>query len=489
MSIRNFANVRSFLLDNKTIKQTIFKNTFWLAVAEGITRIFKLVLIVFVARILGATEYGKFTFALAFVTIFAIFSDFGLSDITIRELSQDGKKEKDYSAILSLKIILSLSMLAPIIGSSFFITLDPTVQRVIWILAIYTVIDNFSGIIYAAIRARQKMQYESWGKITQALIVTAAGFFILFNFPSVENLSYSYLFASYITFIFILLFFHFKIFHLSIDWNINIWKKFLRLSWPLAFTAIFTLIYTSIDSIMMGYWGQITETGWYNAAYNIVTATLAPMTLISISFFPVLSKAFKESKEKLQNIWDYQMKLMIILAIPLVIGGIVLAPKIIDFIYDPSFAPSIFAFQILMIVAGFIYLSEPFYRVLIASDQQKKIIFITLVGAMVNIILNFILIPRYSLYGAAIASVTTYAILLFLFIRFTKKFTVFSPFNFGLLKVLIFTSLATLIMYFVISYHSFYNLHVLLVILLGGIVYFTSFMILEKLLRKILVNY
>jgi O-antigen/teichoic acid export membrane protein len=485
----NFTNIKSFLLDNKTIKQTIFKNTFWLAVAEGITQFLKLILMIYVARILGATEYGKFTFALAFISLFSVFSDFGLFWIITREFSSGKERKEEFSAILSLKILLSLGALALIIVSSFLVTPDQIIRKIIWILAVYIIIDGFSGIIWAALRARQKMEYEAWGKITQALIGTAVGFFVLFNFPSVENLSYSYLLAAFLAFIFILFLFQLKIFHLNISWDRKIWKKFLGLSWPLAFTAIFTLIYTSIDSIMMGYWGQITETGWYNAAYNIVNATLAPMALISISFFPVLSKAFKESKEKLQNIWDYQMKLMIILAIPLVIGGIVLAPKIIDFIYDPSFAPSIFAFQILIIVAGFIYLSEPFYRVLIASDQQKKIIFITLVGAMVNIILNFILIPRYSLYGAAIAAVTTYAILLFLFIRFTKKFTFFSPFNFGLLKVLIFTSLATLIMYFVISYYCFYNLHVLLVILLGGTVYFTSFMILKKLLRKILVNY
>jgi len=483
MGIRNFTDVKSLLLDNNTVKQTIFKNTFWLAVAEGISRLLKLILIIYVARILGATEYGKFTFALAFVSLFAVFSDFGLSWIIIREFSQQKEKEKEFSSILSLKILLSVGALILILCGSLFVTLDLTIQKIIWILAIYVIIDGFSGIIWAALRARQKMQYEAWGKIVQAITLTGIGFFVLFKFPSVENLSYSYLFASLAAFIFILLIFHFKIFRLSIDWDWTIWKKFLGLSWPLAFIAVFTLIYTYIDSVMMGYWGQITETGWYNAAYKIVNVTLIPMALISVSFFPALSRAIKESKERFRGIWDYQMKLMTMMTVPIVAGGIILAPKIINFIYGSEYDSSILAFQILILVSGLIFLSEPCYRALIVINQQKKIFYITLAGAIINIILNFILIPHYSLYGAAIATVITYLILLFLFIRFTKKFAPVSPFNLNLFKVWIFAFLATLIMCLVISQPLIYGFNVLIIIPVGGVVYFLVFMILEELLK------
>jgi len=89
-TIKNvISNPAGFLLHNLGEKQTIAKNTFWLGVAEGITRFLKLFLIIYVARILGATEYGKFTFALAFVSLFAIFSDFGISTITTREIARD----------------------------------------------------------------------------------------------------------------------------------------------------------------------------------------------------------------------------------------------------------------------------------------------------------------------------------------------------------------------------------------------------------------
>jgi len=90
-----FLDPKSFFLENLGVKQTIFKNTFWLAVAEGVTRLLKLALLIYVARILGATEYGKFNFALAFVGLFAIFADLGLSQITTREFSREKEKEKE----------------------------------------------------------------------------------------------------------------------------------------------------------------------------------------------------------------------------------------------------------------------------------------------------------------------------------------------------------------------------------------------------------
>ena len=61
-------DIKNFLLENIGIKQTILKNTFWLVSAEAVTGLLRLVLLIYAARILGATEYGKFTFAFSFVS-------------------------------------------------------------------------------------------------------------------------------------------------------------------------------------------------------------------------------------------------------------------------------------------------------------------------------------------------------------------------------------------------------------------------------------
>jgi len=484
MGIHNFLKIKLFLFNNIGIKQTFFKNAFWLAIAEGVSRLLKLILIIYIARILGATEYGKFNFAFAFVALFVIFSDFGLSQITTREFAQDKKREKEFSAILSLKIILSLGALFLILISSFFITSDPIIQKVIWILAVVALVGTFFEIIYAFFRARQKMEYEALAKILQALILTTIGFFVILNYPSVENLSYGYLSAGLVALIFILIFFNFKIFPLKFSWQKVIWRRFLMMSWPVGLALIFTTLYGYIDSVMMGYLGQITETGWYNAAYKIVGLTFIPATIIYLSFYPALSIAFKKTKERLQELWNYQMEIMILLAIPLVVGGITLAPRIIDFIYDPSFAPSILALQILIVMAGIVFLCNPFSQVLIISNQQEKSCQIAFSGAIVNIILNLILIPRFSLYGAAFAIVAAWLLMFFLFFKTVSKFTSIKPFSLRFFLIFIIALFSSLLMYFVISQPKIYNLNIFFLLSIGVGIYFPSFLISKKLVSQ-----
>ena len=478
-------NLKSLLLDNKTIKQTIFKNTFWLGIAEVVSRVLRLILIIYVARILGATEYGKFTFALAFVSLFSIFYEFGLPLIVTREFSGEKEREKELYSVLSLKIVLSLGALVLIRISSFFVTSDHVIKEIILFLALFSLISSFLTIIYAFFQACQRMEYQAWATILQASVVTPVGIFVLFNFPSLRNLSYSYLFSSLVALIFVLFFFHFNVLPLRICWQKTVWQRFLRMSWPMAFIGLFGVIFTYIDSVMMGYWGYITETGWYNAAYSIIHVTLLPAGIISTSFYPILSRFFKESKENFQDNLQGQMKRMISLAFPWVGGGIARAPKIISFIYGLNFSPSILAFQILIIIAGFVYLSSPFHHLFIAINQPKLICYISGVGAAINIVLNLLLIPRFTLYGAAMATLITYFAIFILVLFSVEYFTPISLFNFQLTNVLLCAVLATGLMYFLIKQPLIYNQSIILTLILGTLVYFGTFSISHKLARKI----
>ena len=494
MNVRNFTNIKAFFLDNKTVKQTIFKNTFWLTIGTVISRILKLILLIYVARILGVTEYGKFTFALSFVSLFIVFANLGLPAIITREFARSKDKLKEFYSVLSLKIILSIGALILILFSSFFITSDLEIRKLIWILAVFVLIDSFYSIIYGFFCARQRMEYEALGEILNGLIVTCIGLFVIFNFPSIENLSFAYLFASIIVLFFVLILFHLKFLSLKLTWHKKVWQKFLSQSWPLALASLFGALYVNIDSTMMGFLNQITETGWYNAAYRIIYITLLPMGLISGSFFPVFSKLaiptkdmasseFKKSREKLQKVWDYNLKLMIFLAIPVVIGGVVFAPKIIDFIYGQSFSPSILVFQILILMTGITFFYRPFSDVLVASNQQKKIFFVAFIGAIINIILNLIFIPMYSLYGAAGATVITHILIFILFFKFTAEYTLIKPFNWKFLFWLIGAFFCSLPMYVVISQPLIYNFNIFLSIFIGAIIYFFSFISLKLIVK------
>ena len=184
-------------------KLTILKNTFWLGLAEVFSRFLRFFLVISAARILGATNYGKFSFATQILFISAILTDLGISPITTRELAKNqaaGKKE--ISSILSLKTILTLVIWGIVILSSFIFIDDPVVRMILAVLVLDTVFGSFIKFINALFEAHQKMKYEAIGGITRSIIIVSLGLFLLFYYPSlfqyppVVNLSWVYAIGS-----------------------------------------------------------------------------------------------------------------------------------------------------------------------------------------------------------------------------------------------------------------------------------------------------
>lgn len=397
-------------MNTKDIKN-IFRDTAWLGTGEIVSRLFLLFLFIYAARILGPEGFGIFNFALATASVFVIFSNLGISDITTRELAKDQEKIKHYPGILLLRIILSIGAFIVIFIASFFLTQDEQIRKVIWILGVYVLTHSFLIIVYSFFRAQKKMKYEALIRILEAFLITIIGFFILIQIPSVINLSWAFLIATLIIAFFSIIFFSVIIKPVWNSWDLSFWKNFLKISWPIGIAYAFGMIYIRIDSVMMGFLGQIIEVGWYSAAYKIAGALIIPSSLIGTSFFPVLSKLFKESKEKFKETFKFYIKIMIVLALLVAIIGLVFSSYIIKVFYGPIFSPAVLALQILIIMSALNYIYGPFYLILIAANKQKKVFRISFIGALINIILNIILIPYYSLYGAAIATLITYIFL------------------------------------------------------------------------------
>lgn len=468
-------NIKSFFLENIGIKQTILKNTFWLAAAEGTIQILKLALIVYTARVLGAEEYGKFSFALSFVCLVVVLAEFGLPDIITREFSKNKEAEKEYPAIVSLKIFLSLGTFLLMCISSFFITQDPAIQKSIWLLGLFILITSFLNIFYAFFRARQKMEYESFFKILQYVFLSLISFVILFTIPSIENLSLGYLLANISILCLALLFFKIFIKPIPFTYDKQVWRKFLYFSWPLAFGLVIGWIYVPVSSVMLGYFGYHMENGWYSAAFKIVGALVLSATLISRSFFPALSLASRGSKGEIQKVWNYQNQLMVTFAIPLMVGGIMLASNIVVLFYGHDFVPSIFVFQWLSVIFSIDFLYYPYASALVIFGLEKLNFFLISIGLAMNIMLTALLLPAYGLNGVVLANLASSMTVLFLAAWMVARHTPIFPFNRLLVKNILVVAISSLMMFLVIKFLLGNGVHVAILIIAGMLAYFAVF--------------
>jgi len=466
-----FEFLKNFLLKNQTIKQTILKNTFWLAFAEIIARFSGIVIVIFIARSIGALEYGKFTFALSFASIISIISDLGVIDISTRDLSQNKENSKKISDVFSLILFLCfLTLIISVIGS-FFITADAEVRAMIFILTLFVSTNSIFAIFFSFLRSRQRMEYEALIKILQAVITGSIIFWIIFYMPAAETLSYGYFLANLIVLIPLILYFNGKIYKLSF----NIKKEtfdILKISWPLSFGFMIGWIYIYINSVILGYFNLIAENGWYNAASKIALATIIPATLVIRSFYPILSNFYVSSKEKLQKAWDYLTEIMILLTIPIVIGGVAVSSKVIELFYGEGYQPSVLALQLLMIVIGFSFINYPYAIMLIVANQQKKNFLVLVTGSILNIVLSFLLIKQYGFYGCIIATIIVSLLSFLAAAILTSRFAGVAPFNLKLLKVLFSSAGSAAVMYYAISANAIKNLNLFLICAIGAVVYF-----------------
>jgi len=164
-------------------------------------------------------------------------------------------------------------------------------------------------------------------------------------------------------------------------------------------------VYYNFDILMLGFMKGEEVVGWYNAAYKLIFLVLAFIPIFINVIFPLMSKYYQESREKLETLISSSTRLLTTIALPLGIGGTLLARPIIGFLYGENFGPGIIGFQILIWSVVIIYMRCTYEQSFLACDQERRYLFGVILGAITNIGLNIALIPYFSLKGAAIATV------------------------------------------------------------------------------------
>lgn len=412
-------NLKSLLLDNKSVKQTIFKNTFWLMLSEGISGGLMFLLTILIARYLGAEEYGIFSFAFAFVALFTVIADFGLSTLTIREVARDKSLARKYiDNIAVIKLILGIITFGLIILTIQFLGKTPEVKTLVYLVAIWTIIQSFTAFFQSIFRAFEEMQYEALTKIIYSCLLFAIAFFAIWQNLEIKAIIQSYIYASLIAFIFTLILVrkNFTKFWGEIDFGF--WEKLLKKSIPIGLGLFFVAIYVSIDIAMLQIMGiDYSQIGLYNAAYKILAIPIFILGIIATSFFPILSK----KTGNLKNIIKNYFKVIFAVTIPAIFAIEFFSKEILDTIYGQNFILANNLLKILTISLLFIALREPYIYIIIARNKQKIYSLIAFLGAIFNILTNLFFIKYYGAIGAAITTTLTEMLIFLSIYTYIKK--------------------------------------------------------------------
>jgi O-antigen/teichoic acid export membrane protein len=362
------------------------------------------VLTVYIARILGDVTYGKYAFAIVYTGLFSILINLGMDVIIVREVARDKSKASKYLGnIMVMRLILSVIAFALIAVVINLMNYPRDTITIVYIFGASHIFSALAVVFRVTFRAFESMEYEALVNILVRVIITSVGLAILFRGFGLIALAYVFLGGSIINLVLSFLICARKFARPKLEIDLDFWKKTVKIALPFSFSNVFAMVYARIDTVMLSVMKGDAVVGWYTAAYHLVLGFEPVVMLFMTALFPVMSRLFVSSKDSLNMVYERSFKYLVMLGLPVSVGGMLLAPRIILFIFGEQFANSIIALQILIWSGLLLSMYRPMSYLLGSINRQGTMALIGGIGAAINVGLNLLLIPKWSYIGAGAA--------------------------------------------------------------------------------------
>jgi len=452
----------------------VAKNTFALFIAQIISSILSVLLGLFIARDLGDVALGKYSFAYSFVLFFTLFLDLGYNMLLVREIARDKSKANKYvSNMLSFRAISALIISLFVVVTINLMGYPSDTKNVVYLFALWLIIESFSSIYKSTFRAFERMEYESEITILYNIIRVSLALVVIILGYGLVAIGLVFIFTSIFDFSLSTIVCERRFVKSRTELDFSFFKNTIKLALPLIMISFFKTVFVRADTILLSIFKGDEVVGWYNAAYSLVLGLHVIPALIVTAIVPTMSYYYVASREKLKVVYEKYFRFLVMLGLPAAMGATLLSDKIILFLYGSEFTNSIIALQILSWDILLLFLYTFLGGLLISIDRQNEMAIAALITAVVNVIINIILIPYFSYVGAAIATVSSEMVLFGIYFYIISKHIYLLPIH----KILVKPFVALVVMNLFILFFNWLNLFV--IVILSVLVYFATLFIIK----------
>ncbi|MDI6839531.1 MAG: flippase [bacterium] len=401
------------------IKYKIEKNFIVLLGADIVGKGLSFVVLIYLARVLGAINFGKLSFAQAILAYFLLLADLGVTTAGARELAKNKNNLQHYvNNILGLRFVLSCLSFFLLVLLSIFI--PKTYEIKILIISYGFYLFPFSLLLEWVFQGIEDMKYIAVSRILSHII-----YFILVISIIKKGLNFSlipwfWVIGGIAATIFLMLIFNSQFGVPKLCVGVAFLRKFLHSAIPIGASNMLSQVYYNMDTLMLGFMKGSAVVGWYNAAYQVVLGVLGLSLWLTYATFPVLSDTYND-KDRFESVCSHYCRNQVILVCLVIAVGTIFAKHIILLLFGTEYLRAVFVFRILVITLGIILINNVFSTPLLATKFEKDILINTACVAILNMGLNFLLIPKFSLEGASIATFLSESVSLGIVILFYKK--------------------------------------------------------------------
>ena len=402
----------------KIFNITSFKiNLSWLIFDKFFRASINIFLSIVLARSLGPENFGILNYLLAFLFLFTSLSSLGMNPILVNQIIKNKKKNNHETIINAYYFRLTFSLFNYLIFIFLINILNKNQIYSNYSLIIgLGIIFKSCEILFSYFEAKSLSKYivisQLVGLISSAIIV----FYVINN-----NLDYIYIYYALIldiiiVFILINSFYYLKVNTFFIRLNLLLLKNIIKKSFPVLISSLSIILYMRIDQIMINEIVDEYNLGIYSVSVRYIEIFHFIPKIIMISFLPILLLSKKYNLDLL-NLNSFIFKLSFVLMIFIFFSSDYLITYIFSDIYHDSIATTkILSFSIIFVFLG--VTNEHWY---ISKNLQKYYAIYVFLGALTNVLLNYFLISKFGIEGAAYATIITYFLIIFIFDYLNKE--------------------------------------------------------------------
>jgi polysaccharide transporter, PST family len=398
-------------IEGRQSLQKVIDNLVWLFVDSLLRMTVSLFVGVWIARYLGPVQFGQYSFALAFVTIFSVVGALAVDANVVRDIVKEPAAKNEILGTATFLKFLG-GLLAAALCMVAIIVLRPEDAVMKWLVIILA-----AGIMFQAMetlalwfQAQVQSKYTVWAKNIAVLIMASVKVaLVLLNAPIVA-FAWAGLAEALLSTLALIIVYHASGQRIS-TWRLDFHraKVLLRESWPLLISALTAVLYLRMDVVMLGEMHSEAAVGIYGAATRISEAWyFIPMALVA-SLQPSIMQAKERSEElfqaRLRNIYN----LMSALSISVATVVTLFSDKLVQLLFGQSYEAAGPVLVVHVWAAVAISLGVASSQYLIVENLQKISMYRTTIGLLCNLGLNLLLIPKYGALGAAVATLISYS--------------------------------------------------------------------------------
>src|SRR3984957_8649390 len=414
--------------------QRIVKNVLAGGFAVGAGGLLQLAAVVLVARSVSVSDFGIYSFILAFAVFFQLLADSGLSNILIRELAKQPEKLAEIlGAALSLIWVLSIAVELIILAIVPFLHFNLEVKLLTLAMGAATLSLFHCAGYGSALRSQEDNELHALGFLVHKIVFCGFIFLGLRMGLALVGIVFAHLIPN------VLLCFYYRwmvvrryaVPKMRID--LPMWKYLLTNSIPVGGATMVRLLAQQVDVMVLSWLTDLRTVGLFSGPYRISMALrFIPQTL-AIPLYPMYSRLAinPDSKDQLHTAYVRSVKFFVIASFPIATLFLIFSGKMITLLLGEKYQVALPAMELLGVAFLPFFVSSPFPFLLTALDKQRFLMGSSIFSLVLRVGLNFLLIPFYGYMGPCLAFLVSETAMLFIWAGKLNRL----GFPLGLLKV------------------------------------------------------